>query len=129
MSNWDQLYDLEPLLRTPPTEAISKQHSYITVKPYKRYDSDVSSISSTEGVDDFDSPTWCDILDHEEEVIQRYKKFLHGQLHKEQNVRVEKAEPEVVVTRVEGTDEHSSHKQTDDEFKDSFPARKVQGEE
>jgi hypothetical protein len=82
MSNWDQLYDLEPLLHTPPTEPTSKQHSHITCKPYKRYDSDVSSISSSEGVDDFDSPTWWDILDHEEEAILRYKKFLRDQLTK-----------------------------------------------
>ncbi|KAK6005839.1 hypothetical protein QM012_007481 [Aureobasidium pullulans] len=82
MSNWNQLYDLEPLLHTPPTEPISKQHSYITCKPYKRYDSDASSVSSAEGIDDFDSPIWWDILDHEEEAITRYKKFLREQLAK-----------------------------------------------
>jgi hypothetical protein len=83
MANWDQLYDLEPLLHTPPTEPTSKQHSYICYKPYKRYDSDVSSISGSEEVDDFDSPTWWDILDQEEEeAITRYKKFLRDQLTK-----------------------------------------------
>ncbi|KAI5237874.1 hypothetical protein E4T43_07833 [Aureobasidium subglaciale] len=101
MSDWDQLYDLEPLLHTPPTEATSKQHSYITCKPYKRYDSDVSSISSAEGTDDFDSPTWWDILDHEEEAIQRYKKFLRDQLRKEQSHIVKEVKPEDTVTRVE----------------------------
>jgi hypothetical protein len=90
MSNWDQLYDLEPLLHTPPTEPTSKQHSHITCKPYKRYDSDVSSISSSEGVDDFDSPTWWDILDHEEEAILRYKKFLRDQLTKDRAWRSRK---------------------------------------
>lgn len=82
MSNWNQLYDLEPLLHTPPTAPISKQHSYITCKPYKRYDSDISSVTSSEDTDDFDSPIWWDILDHEEEAIARYKKFLQEQLAK-----------------------------------------------
>ncbi|CAD0106968.1 unnamed protein product [Aureobasidium uvarum] len=100
MSNWDQLYDLEPLLRTPPTEPTSKQHSYITCKPYKRYDSDVSSISSAEGVDGFDNPTWWDNLDHEEEAITRYKKFLREQLVKGRKLE-KREEPEVVMTRVE----------------------------
>jgi hypothetical protein len=72
MANWDQLYDLEPLIHTPPTEPTSKQHSYITCEPYKRYDSDVH----------FDSPTWWDIIDQEEEAITRYKKFLRDQLTK-----------------------------------------------
>jgi hypothetical protein len=101
MSNWNQLYDLEPLLHTPPTEPTSKQHSYLTCKPYKRYDSDASSISSAEGVDDFDSPIWWDILDHEEEAIARYKKFLREQLAKGRSLKNQ--EPEVRMTRVEGT--------------------------
>lgn len=100
MSNWNQLYDLEPLLHTPPTEPTSKQHSYITCKPHKRYDSDDSSVSS-ESVDDFDSPVWWDILDHEEEAIARYRKFLHEQLVKGQ--RSEKqGGSEAKMIRVEG---------------------------
>ncbi|KAH0016116.1 hypothetical protein KCU78_g7966, partial [Aureobasidium melanogenum] len=99
MSNWNQLYDLEPLLHTPPTEPTSKQHSYLTCKPYKRYDSDASSISSAEGVDDFDSPIWWDILDHEEEAIARYKKFLREQLAKGRSLKNQ--EPQVMTTRVE----------------------------
>ncbi|KAG9565723.1 hypothetical protein KCU71_g5077, partial [Aureobasidium melanogenum] len=99
MSNWNHFYDLEPLLHTPPTEPTSKQHSYLTCKPYKRYDSDASSISSAEGVDDFDSPIWWDILDHEEEAITRYKKFLREQLAKARNLKNQ--EPEVMTTRVQ----------------------------
>ncbi|CAD0082624.1 unnamed protein product, partial [Aureobasidium vineae] len=76
----------------------SKQHSYITCKPYKRYDSDVSSISSAEGIDDFDSPIWWDILDHEEEAIARYKKFLREQLIKGRKLE-KREEPEIVMTR------------------------------
>lgn len=103
MSTWNQLYDLEPLLHTPPTEPTSKQqHSYITCKPYRRYDSDTSSISSAEGIEDFDSPTWWDILDHEEEAITRYKKFLREQLAKGQSLKKQE-EPEVMMRRVQGT--------------------------
>jgi hypothetical protein len=101
MSNWNQLYDLEPLLHTPPTEPSSKQHSYITCRPYKRYDSDVSSISSFESVDDFDSPIWWDILDHEEEAITRYKKCLRERLTRAR-VSEKQEEPKVAVTRMEG---------------------------
>ncbi|KAH0346459.1 hypothetical protein KCU81_g3891, partial [Aureobasidium melanogenum] len=101
MSTWNQLYDLEPLLHTPPTEPTSKQqHSYITCKPYRRYDSDTSSISSAEGIDDFDSPTWWDILDHEEEAITRYKKFLREQLAKGQSSKKQE-EPEVMMRRLQ----------------------------
>lgn len=100
MSNWNQLYDLEPLLHTPPKEPISKQHSYITCKPYKRYDSDASSISSAEGVDDFDSPIWWDILDHEEEAIARYKKFLREQIARGRILKKQE-ESEVMMTRVQ----------------------------
>lgn len=100
MSNWNQLYDLEPLLHTPPTEPTSKHHSYITCKPYRRYDSDKSSISS-EGVDDFDSPIWWDILDHEEEAIARYRKFLHEQLVKGRSLE-KKEESEATTRNMEG---------------------------
>jgi len=101
MSNWSQLYDLEPLLHTPPTEPTSKQHSYITCKPYKRYDSDISSISSSESADDFDSPIWWDILDHEEEAIARYKKCLRERLTKAP-VLNKQEESEAMNKRVEG---------------------------
>lgn len=100
MSTWNQLYDLEPLLHTPPTEPISKQHSYITCKPYKRYDSDTSSICSAEGVDDLDNSIWWDILDHEEEAITRYRKFLREQLASGRNLKKQE-EPEVMMTRVQ----------------------------
>ncbi|KAG9681924.1 hypothetical protein KCU95_g13774, partial [Aureobasidium melanogenum] len=102
MSTWNQLYDLRPLLHTPPAEPTSKQqHSYITCKPYKRYDSDTSSISSAEGIDDFDTPIWWDILDHEEEeAISRYKKFLREQLAKGQSLKKQE-EPEGMMSRVQ----------------------------
>ncbi|THZ66500.1 hypothetical protein D6C85_08079 [Aureobasidium pullulans] len=113
MSNWDQLYDLEPLLHTPPTNSSTKQHSYFASKPSRHYDSDVSSVSSVEGVDDFDSPTWWDILDHEQEAIQRYKKFLRGQLHQGQGCEQrQKAEPEVAMTRIEAKSRPLSAKKT-----------------
>jgi len=101
MSNWNQLYDLEPLLHTPPTEPTSKQHSYIACKPYKRYDSDISSVCSSEDVEDFDSPIWWDILDHEAEAITRYKRFLQEQLVNGRNSE-KQAEPKAAMTRVEG---------------------------
>ncbi|KAI4719240.1 hypothetical protein E4T48_04539 [Aureobasidium sp. EXF-10727] len=100
MSNWDQLYDLEPLLHTSPTGPTSKQHSHITCRPYKHYDSDVSSISSAEDADDFDSPIWWDILDHEKEAIARYKNFLREQLIKGREAEKQQ-EPEIVMTRTE----------------------------
>lgn len=103
MSTWNQLCDLEPLLHTPPTEPTSKQqHSYITCKPYKRYDSDISSISSAEDINDFDSPIWWDTLDHEEEAISRYKKFLREQLAKGRSLKKQE-KSEVMMTRVQGT--------------------------
>jgi hypothetical protein len=101
MSNWNQLYDLEPLLHTPPTIPTSKQHSYITCKPCKRYDSDTSSVGSSEEVDDFESPIWWDILDHEEEAIARYKKCLRERLTKAQDLGKQDT-PEVAMTRAEG---------------------------
>ncbi|TIA33973.1 hypothetical protein D6C83_06827 [Aureobasidium pullulans] len=86
----------------------------------RHYDSDVSSVSSAEGVDDFDSPTWWDILDHEQEAIQRYKKFLRGQLHQGQGCEQrQKAEPEVAMTRIEASVSHE----------DDILAEAMQGEE
>ncbi|KAH0291142.1 hypothetical protein M436DRAFT_76148 [Aureobasidium namibiae CBS 147.97] len=108
MSNWNQLYDLEPLLHTPPTGPISKQHSYITCKPYKRYDSDISSVCSSEGVEDFDSPIWWDILDHEEEAIARYKKFLQEQLVKGRSLE-KQTEPKAAMIRVEVSNKAVPH--------------------
>ena len=101
MLNWNQLYDLEPLLHTPPTIPTSKQHSYITCKPCKRYGSDTASVSSSEEVDDFESPIWWDILDHEEEAIARYKKCLRQRLTKAQDLGKQHT-PEIAMTRTEG---------------------------
>jgi hypothetical protein len=103
MSNWDQLYDLEPLLHTSSTEPTFKQHSYISCKSHKHYDSDSdsSSSSSSEDAGDTDSPTWWDILDHEEEAIVRYLKFLREHLAKGLGLEKED-ESEVVMTSVEG---------------------------
>jgi hypothetical protein len=100
MSNWDQLYDLKPLLHTPPKNPISKQHSYLSCKSHKRYDSDSSSISSPEGEEDIDNFTWWDLLDHEEEAIVRYINFLRGHLTKGLGLE-QREEPEVVMTRIE----------------------------
>ncbi|KAH0367148.1 hypothetical protein KCU65_g4816, partial [Aureobasidium melanogenum] len=112
MSTWNQLYDLEPLLHTPPTEPTSKQqHSYITCKPYKRYDSDTSSISSAEGIDDFDTPIWWDILDREEEAISRYKKFLREQLAKGRSLKKQE-EPEVMMSRVQAKSKPAQNTKT-----------------
>jgi hypothetical protein len=102
MSNWDQLYDLEPLLHTPSTEPIFEQHSYISCRSHKRYDSDSSSSSSPEDVSDIDSPTRWDILDHEEEAIIRYLEFLREHLAKGLGLE-RQVEPKVVLTSVEGT--------------------------
>jgi hypothetical protein len=101
MSNWDQLCDLEPLLHTPSTEPTFKQHSYVSCQSHRRYDSDASSSSSSEDASDIDSPTWWDILDHEEEAIVRYLKFLREHLAKGLGLEKED-EPEVVMTSVEG---------------------------
>jgi hypothetical protein len=101
MSNWDQLYDLEPLFHTPSTEPTSKQHSYVSCKPHRRYDSDSSSSSSSEDASDTGSPTWWDILDHEEEAIVRYLKFLREHLTKGLGLEKED-EPKVVTTSAEG---------------------------
>jgi hypothetical protein len=104
MSNWDQLYDLEPLLHTPSTEPTSKQHSYSSCKPHEHYDSDSSSSSSSEDASDIDSPTWWDILDHEGEAIVRYIKFLREQLSLEKE-----DEAKLVMTSVEGMSVPRNH--------------------
>ena len=99
--------ELEPTLRSRATAPHSAHRTNIKttllyhLQTYKRYDSEISSISSSEGADDFDSPIWWDILDHEEEAIARYKKCLRERLIKEPTLN-KKEEPEAMITKVEG---------------------------